>query len=734
MHLVGLLLLVCALSQSAQALHYRGGTFYWEKINNRKITRGGKCLFLFSYETDGPCTWSSWLYLQNFSSGRCWNLLSHVDLSIENNSPRVTAGLPLYRVRQGCELLIDLKASDPDGDTVRCRWADPVKQECPDDANEPRVCGDPSKDPAKAEIYEDRCLVRFQAEGDYVIPVEGHYYGVSVMVEDFDEGSTKPKSTVPYQFLIQVTEPGSCIGPEVSLGNPCSSIKPGTQWESTISAKLPEESDGNRVEEMTYILPKGMTYTEDIPPPGRFVQSTLSFQTTKLGIYEYTITATDDFGLQGKSVSGKIEVTDDETVIKPPPHPQVLNDESYPASNSQLDETREYWFIQFDGPVSRPEKSAYITVLDNRFRKTYATYDSANPDEVEFPADNPTIARYKAPKNLQPGQTYALQIEEGLSVVKYSTFCELAAVVNSDTSAYPFSIPTPPEPTVECDQSEITASVPKSYANDKSVNKLHLIDPRCKSNDNGTHLIIKFAYDSCGTYIKKKSSDITRFINILRDDPEPYQTSKLITREKRKVNIKIICEVEGVGIANVYFNPDTSVESSKFLSKTRLESMLELYEDNGYNDKVEYGTEKEVDFKDTLYFAARAHDSGKEVAIESCRATPKYKSCTKFDKKFEFIKDGCPVDDTVMFYGSGSFAQRRFSIKTFAMINYGLDDAVWVTCSFVTCDPTNNQSYCRILNSQESCNSAAIRRRKRSATDAVTQAFLEVQIDSDFME
>ncbi|XP_033113925.1 CUB and zona pellucida-like domain-containing protein 1 [Anneissia japonica] len=263
-----------------------------------------------------------------------------------------------------------------------------------------------------------------------------------------------------------------------------------------------------------------------------------------------------------------------------------------------------------------------------------------------------------------------------------------------------------------------------------SVNKLHLLDPRCKGNDNDTHLIIQFAYDSCGTYIKKKSSDLTRFINILRDDPEPYKTSSLITRAQRQVNMRIICDVEGVGIANVFIDPNTSVASSTFKGKTILEANLELYEDRTYSTLVPYGTAKEVMFSERLFFAARARDSSKEIAIESCRATSKYKTCSKFDKKYEFISNGCPIDDTVRLTPNsvGSLDQKRFSIKTFTMINYGVDDTVWVMCSFLTCDQSNTQSACNSINSQD-CGSPTVgKRRKRSATDVVTQAFMEVQI------
>ncbi|XP_033116560.1 uncharacterized protein LOC117116597 [Anneissia japonica] len=794
MRLLVFMVMVCVLLQTVQALHYRGGTFYWKRITDKKvkifwrlsfqksegtypchnvgdkifaeylnILRCKTCVydqtiiqklpltcissstendwnlfegsmtyeaesstFVMSYETEGRCTDSSWLYLQNFGSGRCWNLLTQVDLSITNDSPRVVAGIPLQRVRQGCETLIDLKPTDPNGDIIRCRWADPSKQnpsECPGDAGNARVCGSPSEE--HAEIFEDTCKIKFQAEGALI-----GYYGVSVMIEDFDEDDLHtPKSTVPYQFLIQVTEPGSCVGPTVTLDEDCAIIKPDELWQAIVTAELPSGSDGNRVEELMYSLPREMTYTEDNPPPGGYVQSTLSLQTTEIGEYDYSITATDDYGTQGPTAFGKVYVTNDDEVTAPDP-PQILIHESFPRSNTELDETLIDWFIKFDSPVSRPENSAYVTITDVTMRTTFARYDASNPDEVDFPTDDPTIARYKAPTNLIGGREYLIQIDESFGVVKYTALCYRSAI-KSDRSLYNFKNPKPPEPEVRCGQSEITAYIPKSYVNNMSVNKLHLIDPRCNSKDNGTHLIVQFAYDACGTYIKKKSSDLTRFINILRDDPEPYKTSTLITRAQRQVNIRIICEVKGVGIANVFFNPDTSVESSTFKATTTLEANLELYEDKSYSTLVPYGTAKGVKFPERLFFTARAQDSSKEVAIESCRATAKYKTCSKFDKKYEFISNGCPVDDTVQFTSSGFLDQKRFSIETFAMINYGIDDTVWVMCSFLTCDKSDTQSACKDMNSPI-CGSPTVgKRRKRSAADVVTQAFMELQLDME---
>ena len=56
-----------------------------------------------------------------------FSLITRADTGKINSSPRVLPTPPL-RLQQGCNYTIPLPVSDPDNDTVRCRWA--VGTEC----------------------------------------------------------------------------------------------------------------------------------------------------------------------------------------------------------------------------------------------------------------------------------------------------------------------------------------------------------------------------------------------------------------------------------------------------------------------------------------------------------------------------------------------------------------------------------------------------------------------------
>ena len=66
------------------------------------------------------CCW-----IPPFSSWRLatiLNLAKRNDTGRINSSPRATTA-PVIRLQEGCNHTIPLAVSDPDGDTVRCRWA-----------------------------------------------------------------------------------------------------------------------------------------------------------------------------------------------------------------------------------------------------------------------------------------------------------------------------------------------------------------------------------------------------------------------------------------------------------------------------------------------------------------------------------------------------------------------------------------------------------------------------------
>ena len=124
--------------------------------------------------------------------GSRWNvsttfsLVTRSDTGKINSSPQVLPTPPL-RLQQGCSYTIPLAVSDPDNDTVKCRWA--VGSECES------VC---NKFPG-AVLDSVSCTITYTANHGTGIKA------VAVMIEDYAPGSPhRPLSSVALQFLVLV--------------------------------------------------------------------------------------------------------------------------------------------------------------------------------------------------------------------------------------------------------------------------------------------------------------------------------------------------------------------------------------------------------------------------------------------------------------------------------------------------------------------------------------------------
>jgi len=115
-----------------------------------------------------------------------FSLVPRVDTGKINSSPQISPILPLH-LQQGCKYTISLPVSDPDNDTIRCRWA--VGSECSD------IC---NKFPG-AVLDSASCTITYTA--NYGTGLKA----VAIMIEDYAPGSSyRPLSSVALQFLVLV--------------------------------------------------------------------------------------------------------------------------------------------------------------------------------------------------------------------------------------------------------------------------------------------------------------------------------------------------------------------------------------------------------------------------------------------------------------------------------------------------------------------------------------------------
>ena len=158
-----------------------------------------KLTHVFSHTTDvNTVTIGSIGGLWSSKVSGTWNisttfsLATRNDIGQINSSPRA-ATTPLLRLQEGCEHIIPLSVSDPDNDTIRCRWA--VGKECGG------IC---NKFPG-AYLDPDSCTIKYHA--NYGTGIKA----IAVMIEDYASGSSHPLSSVALQFLVAVfSSPQPC--------------------------------------------------------------------------------------------------------------------------------------------------------------------------------------------------------------------------------------------------------------------------------------------------------------------------------------------------------------------------------------------------------------------------------------------------------------------------------------------------------------------------------------------
>ncbi|RNA31227.1 integrin beta A [Brachionus plicatilis] len=194
---------------------------------------------------EGVFKGSAWLKL--VTGGGSWELRFRMNLiqradTRKINTPPTCLVKPITIMRAGCENTLKIFTTDPDGDTVRCRWSNSSLKECGS------IC---SAVPG-AVLDEEKCILKFS-------PNITGYYAVSIQVEDFAEKTSKlALSSIPVQFLIK-SEKLSCIVNKLEFQDPtfkddsCVFVK----FNGTFHSKIIVLST-SRLVEISTLSPRGL--------------------------------------------------------------------------------------------------------------------------------------------------------------------------------------------------------------------------------------------------------------------------------------------------------------------------------------------------------------------------------------------------------------------------------------------------------------------------------------------
>ncbi|XP_071949697.1 uncharacterized protein [Antedon mediterranea] len=675
-------------------------------------------VFTIRYEEEST---SYWIYLQNYGDANYWNMISTIDLRprpdtrLPNSSPYTTV-IPIIRVQQGCSSKIRIPVSDPDYDTVRCRWTNEQRRECPPNQFDHSVCGSLTEE---STLDSDECEIYFPATA------EPGWYAVSMMIEDFaTPTSTKALSTIPLQFLIKVfplDEP--CRQPEIfEPPGTCFYLKPNKPWSIDVKARSGRRGVG--IVEIGTASPAGMTKS----PVKRVSRSrndyaiTLRWIPRETGIHFVCLYARDTYGVTSDQRCLRLIVAASPASRIAPQPPKIVPRKSYPSPLQHVVPENNEWVISFDKPIKRPNEPTYIEIINPTKPVPPIFRIDAASESVTF---NETSLSFKTPGMLlKDNALHMISVDPGIARVRNPDPC--AARTDTQQSGWMFrtnSSLIPREPVVECHDSHMTVYIHRSILADVSSRRLHLHDPICRGRDlNETHVILQTGYNECGTVIRAKSDNIAMYRNTIRDRPRSEKGASKITRDVRHLEIKVICEMESEGLTHGHFLPKMAKKTYVAKSEGRSNFTFQMFDAPDYSRRVslnEYPAQ--VAMRQRMYFSAKARDPSKRILIETCKATPTSVPGSRANQLFEFVKDGCLVDSTMKTEYSPSISEQRFSMESFSFMFHGLHGEVFLSCQVLICDPTERFSRC-----SQGCSSDV--RGKRAASDISAEMVLPLEL------
>ena len=348
---------------------------------------------------------ASCCWISPFSS---WSLATTLSLAKRNDTGKINSSpraitAPVIRLQEGCNYTIPLAVSDPDGDTVRCRWA-----------NSNLECGSICTNKFPGAILNPvSCTITYSANGT-------GFKAAAIMLEDFSAGSLQPLSSVGLQFLVlvvssteQCSKSPTFIHPTLLQGS-CVSVPPMASFTTQLRAN---GSSGSNISEIETISPLGTSkgvlqhivgttvYYVNItwtPKPSQYNQN-----------HPFCYTALNSAGLASEQTCIQIL-----TAHLPP---ALVNGTNIP--NNQLVLTSNTtWRARFDRSIRRPSSAAFITFHEYTTGEEVYRINTSSSPEVSFISQSNEISirpNYVFPE----GQKIYIQLSKG--VVKEESGCGL---------------------------------------------------------------------------------------------------------------------------------------------------------------------------------------------------------------------------------------------------------------------------------------------------------------------
>jgi len=327
----------------------------------------------------------------NWNISTTFSLTPRGDIGKINSSPQAIT-VPVIRLQQGCPHTIPLAVSDPNGDTVRCRWA--VGVECAG------ICG---AFPG-AVLNSATCIISYTANRGT------GFNAAAIMVEDFVSGSSRPLSSVAFQFLVLVVSSSQACNqnPEFVSPTPANGICITIPAGGTFSTQLVADSGSSTIQisEIQTVSPLGtqrgalqrIRNTNTYSVTLRWTPQVSQQNQTHLLCY----TAVSSVGSSSSQVC--IQLAAGYTPPAPFPGNSLPTQQQFRLNEIIIP-------INFNNTVQRPSSSAYIIFYDYNTNQEVYRIDTSSSSEVTFQVMSMAVVPAFM---FKPGNSYYINLQRGV--------------------------------------------------------------------------------------------------------------------------------------------------------------------------------------------------------------------------------------------------------------------------------------------------------------------------------
>ncbi|XP_033118170.1 uncharacterized protein LOC117117811 [Anneissia japonica] len=352
------------------------------------------------------------------------NLTRRQDTGRLNSSP-LSSITPVVRLQYGCNHTLVIPVTDPDSDTVRCRWAVGSRE-----------CGDVCGGFLNAVLDEATCTITYQAK------YQVGWYAVALMIEDFASPlSTSPLSQIPLQFLVEVYNnamPCSSapyfIDPTPKDGA-CIAVPENETYFQTIVADSGMEGSG--ISDIVTVSPFGFSKSEvvQVQSDNRLFYVNLTWTPTKQQEGENILcfTAENTEGVTGPQTCIKLVVG--------VTSPAIVLESLEPNPGAEIVSNHSTWRMKFDKEFVRPTKPTFIRFYDGNDSLVYSIDVSSSPDVVYQPMTNRSITFMTNGLQLLEKQSYYILMDAGVATGLEA--CGSESSIIRDRFFWTFTIYTP---------------------------------------------------------------------------------------------------------------------------------------------------------------------------------------------------------------------------------------------------------------------------------------------------